>query len=267
MPAQTSNPQAILDECSLISEGAASIEKLLTQLESAHRRALNDTVTDTSSPTVREINSINADIMAQYKANIERMKWIKSRPESGSNTNQRQIGLVDRKLKATYQRYLQVGNDYEKRMREQMARQYRITKPDASEDEVRQACEDPSQQVFTQALMRSDRRGESRQVLSAVRDRHEAIQKIERQMEQLAVLFQDMDRMVVEQEPLIEQIEKGAEETQVNIVQGNAQLATAVVSAKAARRKKWICFWISLALLIIIIIILGIVIWWFVGKH
>ena len=92
--------------------------------------------------------------------------------------------------------------------------------------------------------MNRDRRGESRQVLGAVRDRHEAIQKIERQMVELAELFNDMERMVVEQEPMVEQIEHGAEDTQQNLQKGNTELYEAENKARAARRKKWICFWI-----------------------
>lgn len=92
--------------------------------------------------------------------------------------------------------------------------------------------------------MNRDRRGESRQVLGAVRDRHEAIAKIEKQMVELAELFQDMERMVVEQEPMVEAIETGANETHENVVQANTQLKTATDSARAARKKKWICFWI-----------------------
>ena len=92
--------------------------------------------------------------------------------------------------------------------------------------------------------MNRDRRGESRQVLGAVRDRHEAIQKIERQMIELAELFNDMERMVVEQEPMVQQIEHQAEETHTNLVSANTELKSAEDSARAARKKKWCCFWI-----------------------
>ena len=63
-------------------------------------------------------------------------------------------------------------------------------------------------------------------------------------MVELAELFQDMERMVVEQEPMVEQIEQGAEETQTNLQKGNTHLVDAEKKARAARRKKWICFWI-----------------------
>lgn len=71
--------------------------------------------------------------------------------------------------------------------------------------------------------------------------RHEAIQKIERQMIELAQLFQDMEAAVVQQEPAIEHIDNKAEDTVVHLNKGNEQLDQAVDKARAARRKKWIC--------------------------
>lgn len=63
-------------------------------------------------------------------------------------------------------------------------------------------------------------------------------------MIELAQLFQDMEAAVVTQDPAIENIEGKTEETVVNLNQGNKQLGGAVVKARSARRKKWICFWI-----------------------
>lgn len=88
--------------------------------------------------------------------------------------------------------------------------------------------------------MNSDRRGQSNQVLTAVRDRHLAIQKIEQQMTQLAQLFSEMEAMVVQQDPVITNIEQQAEQTHDNMKEGNVYLGKAADSAAAARRKKWI---------------------------
>ena len=89
--------------------------------------------------------------------------------------------------------------------------------------------------------MTSNRRGQAQSALSAVQGRHEAIQKIERQMIELAQLFQDMEAAVVQQEAAVEIIDQKAEDTHMNISKGNEQLDQAVVKAAAARRKKWIC--------------------------
>lgn len=143
-------------------------------------------------------------------------------------------------------------------MQEQQARQYRIVRPDASDEEVREAVEDPNTQVFQQALLNSDRRGQSQTTLNAVRQRHNEIQRIEQTIIELAQLFQDLDNIVMEQEPLVANIEQKGEEIQENIVQANTELDKGVKSARGARKKKWICFWIVVVLIIVIAIIIGV---------
>ena len=71
--------------------------------------------------------------------------------------------------------------------------------------------------------------------------RHEAIQKIERQVIELAQLFEDMNVLVVQQEPVVAQINERVENVQQNVTQGNTQLDGAIKKARAARRKKWYC--------------------------
>ena len=63
-------------------------------------------------------------------------------------------------------------------------------------------------------------------------------------MMELAQLFQDMEAAVITQEPAIQNTEEKTENTVVNLDQGNKHLDGAVVKARSARRKKWICFWI-----------------------
>lgn len=64
-------------------------------------------------------------------------------------------------------------------------------------------------------------------------------------MVELGQLFQDLEATVVVQEEPIQGIENKTEETVVNLDQGNKHLDGAVVKARSARRKKWICFWIA----------------------
>jgi syntaxin 1B/2/3 len=181
--------------------------------------------------------------MGLYRSLTDRVRMVKSNAQSQQPKNLAQVGRVDRRLKQAIQEYQQVESTFRKKTQDQMARQYRIVRPDASEQEVRAAVEDTSQgaQVFQQALMQSDRRGQARAVLSAVQDRHAAIQKIEQQMIELAQLFQDMDTLVVQQEEQIVQIEQKGEEVVENLNKGNVELGGAVKSARAARKKKWIC--------------------------
>ena len=63
-------------------------------------------------------------------------------------------------------------------------------------------------------------------------------------MIELAQLFQDMEVAVATQEEQIEGIDENTNKTVDHLEQGNQHLGGAVVKARSARKKKWICFWI-----------------------
>lgn len=236
------DPNAILNECREIDKGIDDIERNLENIRMLQQRSLDDPDSSQQSSTNKQLDAIGSETMTMYRSFASRIKTLKQQPESGSPKNAPQLGKADRKLKAAINQYQNVESDYRKKLQAQMARQYRIVRPEASESEVREAVEDTSsQQVFSQALLQSDRRGQSRQALNAVENRHAAIQKIEGQMIELAQLFQDMEALVVQQEDAVTVIEQKGEEVQENLDKGTEQIGVAIKSARARNRKKWWC--------------------------
>lgn len=240
------NPNHILNECREIDRGIDDVERNLEQLRMIQKRTLDDADGSSSSAANRQLDALSSETMALYRSLTERIRTIKSSPDSRTPKNNPQVSRVDRRLKAAIQQYQQVESQFRKRTQDQMARQYRIVRPDASEAEVRAAVEDTSGgQVFSQALMQSDRQGRARAALSAVQDRHAALVKIEQQMVELSQLFQDMDTLVVQQEAAVTQIEQKGEEVVDNLDKGNEEIGVAVNTARKTRKKKWICLGIS----------------------
>lgn len=251
-----SDPNAILNECRDIDNGINGIERNLEQLRMIQQRTLDDADSSSSSAANRQLDALSSETMAMYRELTERVRTVKSNPDSRTPKNNPQVGRVDRRLKQAIQQYQQVESGFRKRTQDQMARQYRIVRPDASEQEVRAAVEDTSNnQVFSQALMQSDRQGRARAALSAVQDRHKALVKIEQQMVELSQLFQDMDTLVVQQEAAVTQIEQKGEEVVDNLDKGNEEMGVAVNTARKTRRKKWICLGICVAIVVVIVII------------
>jgi len=251
------DPNAILNECRDIDRGIDAIERNLEQLRMLQQRTLDDADASSSSAANRQLDALSSETMASYRSLTERVRQVKSNPESNSPKNKPQVGRIDRRLKDAIRSYQSVESQFQKRTQEQMARQYRIVRPDAPEAEVRAAVEDTSSngQVFQQALMQSDRQGRGRAALSAVKDRHDAIVKIEQQIVELAQLFQDMDTLVVQQEAAVANIEQKGEEVVDNLDNGNKEMGIAVTTARATRKKKWICLGISVAIVVIVVII------------
>ncbi|KAF2402709.1 t-SNARE [Trichodelitschia bisporula] len=255
--ANAGNPNAILDDCQAIDRGIEDLGTRLAELQGLHNRVINDRA------GIDSVDRMNTDIMAAYRGLGDKLKRVKSHPESGSPRNAPQVGRVDRRLKKAINDYQTVESDFRKKMREQQARQLRIVDPSLSETQAMEiAAEGNQTSVFMQALVlmeqNMNRAGQSQTTLNAVRARHEAIQHIERTMIELAQLFQDLETMVVQQDPLVENIEQKGEEIQENIVKANEQLDMGVKSARGARRKKWICFWIVVVVIIIVAIAVGV---------
>lgn len=240
---QQGNANDILKECEGVRNAIQELTgRRLQELQQAQRAVLSDPDSSSSSPASRELERQSSQIMQEYRDLTARMKRIKSKPESGSPRNSAQVGSTSRALKTAINQYQSIDGQFTKNLKEQMARQYRIVRPEASEQEVREAVEDTSsQQVFSQALLQGNRRGQAQSALNAVQSRHEAIQKIERQMIELAELFQDMENMVVQQEAAVTNIEMKGEEVVENMDNGTKQIDVAVKTARATRKKKWWC--------------------------
>jgi len=235
------DPNAILNECRDVDGGIREIKAQLKHIQQdLHTAVLNNPDSGNRGPA-KQLEDATAELMAMYRNLTGRVKNIKQKPESGSPRNAPQVGKIDRELKETLQQYRTVEADFTRRLREQAARQYRIVRPDASEAEVQEAIEDPNQQMFSQALMQSDRRGQAQSTMRAVTDRHEAIKKIEQQMIELSELFQDMDNLVVQQEAAVTNIEMKGEEVVDHMDKGNEQIGVAIQSARNTRKWKWWC--------------------------
>ena len=149
----SSDPMAILKECRDIDIGIDGIERNLDTLRFYQQRSLDDPDASQNTKPNRELDDLSAQTMNMYREYGRRIKAIKERKESGNDRNRAQVGLVDRKLKKAINEYQQVDRDFRHKLSAQMERQYRIVRPDASEQEVREAVEDTgNNQVFSQAV-------------------------------------------------------------------------------------------------------------------
>ena len=187
-------PDTILHVCRQIDRGIDDIQNELNALAHLQQLCLVD---PDSSAQFSKLDDLNSTVMAMYRTLADDIKMAKNHPNSSSP----HVGRVEDKLKNTIKNYYSQDLAFQKKLRDQIARQYRIVRPEASEAEIQNAVEDPSrQQIFSQALLQSDRRGKSRAALDAVRSRHEEIKKSERQVAELVDIFHLLDDLVVQQE-------------------------------------------------------------------
>lgn len=141
------DPNAILNECRDVDRALDDLDAQLNNLDRVFKQSL-------ARPDMPsgEINNLSSQIMTGYRALVTRVKNIKSKPDSGHPRNAPQVGKVDRRLKATINRYQTLESDFRRESQAAAERQYRIVRPDATDEEVREAVADPDAPIFQQAV-------------------------------------------------------------------------------------------------------------------
>ncbi|KAL7939123.1 t-SNARE [Trichoderma chlorosporum] len=262
------DPNAIRNECRDISNSVRQVESNLEQIKALQSRVLSDVDVSSSSQSNRQLDALTTETTATYRTLVERVRQVKSKPEGRNAMNSGHVDRVDREVKAVITKYQSVESEFQAAVKQQMARQYLIVRPEATPEEVQAAVDDTgSGQIFSQALMQSGRQGQARAALSAVQDRHKELLKIEQQMTELFQLMQDLDTLVIQQDAAIVQIEQKGEEIVENLDKGNEEIAVAVTTARATRKKKWICLGIVVAVIAIVVIIVLIYIFVIRGNN
>ncbi|KAK1826231.1 snare protein nsyn1 [Podospora conica] len=247
------DPNAVLNECRDIDRAIDGVKGNLDTLRMLQDRSL---IEADATSTRRELDNLSASTMSMFRDLTDRVRMVKSVPEGRQPRNAAQVGRVERRLKEANQEYQQVESAFRKKTQDQMARQYRIVRPDASESEVRSAVEDTSgnAQVFQQALMQGNRMGEATSTLNAVRARQQDMQKIEQTLGELVQLFTDLSVLIEQQETQFVDISQKTEAVEEDTRQANVEIGTAVHTAVKTRKKKWICLCIGVTILVIIVV-------------
>ncbi|EIW69049.1 syntaxin 1B/2/3 [Tremella mesenterica] len=233
----------------------STLEQQIKALKSAHDQSLASTdsqATNYAAQLTEEARATREQCKNQTKRLFKLAK--------GDKAMKNQAEVVKQRFTALLNEHQVVEKDYRQKLKLRVERQYRIVKPDATPEEVRQVVDSDSPQVFSDALMTSNRYGTARTAYREVQERHVEIQKIEKTLTELAQMFSEMAMLVEQQDETIVNVETQAADVDHNIEAGLQQTEKAVESARKARRKKWICFWICVLILVIAGLAIGLAI-------
>ncbi|KAK9477166.1 t-SNARE [Lipomyces japonicus] len=242
-----------------IKNAITQFDSNVARVESLHSRSLNEIDTEQDQWNQKQIDALvaeNSKLSGTLKFKIKGLE-AKSRTDS---TKRVQVDAVKKTFLDSIQRFQTVEASYGLKYKQRAERQYRIVKPDATDEEVRAAIEDSSgNQIFSQALLNSNRRGEARSALTEVQNRHKDIQKMERTLGELVQLFKDMEELVEVQAQDVVAVDHSTKRVEQEVNKGVEETRVAVKYAKAARKKKWICLGIIVIICAILAIVLGVV--------
>ncbi|KAI0437755.1 t-SNARE [Xylaria telfairii] len=249
---QTLPQQEFLGRIDFLRNEIGTLTSNVEAIASLHQRSLAEAdsggvAVQQLERTVAETQSLNAGIRDQLKF----LANDANRTVDGSRAvKERQVNTIKAQFERELRNYQEEESSFRGRYRDQIARQYRIVNPEASEDEVREATEaDWGNEGVFQTALRTNRTGQASSVLGAVRARHNELQRIEKTLMELASLFQDLAVLVEQQEVPVVQAEQNAENTTKYMDQGNQQVKKGIISARNARKWKWWCLLITILII------------------
>ncbi|EKM55383.1 uncharacterized protein PHACADRAFT_255972 [Phanerochaete carnosa HHB-10118-sp] len=259
---------AFYTEITSIQDAISQYNSNVSRISDLHSRILNSTDENTNHKNEDVLDDVVAqtrDLGNSIKSRIQSLEAQPAQPGQDMRIRKNRTDFARSKFVEALQNYQQVERDYRARYKQRVERQFRIVKPDATQDEINTVVNDTSgggDQIFAQALTSSSRYGEARVAYREVQDRQADIQRIEHTLEELAQLFNDMSVLITQQDETINAIETQAARVEEDTRGGLQQTEKAVDHARSARRKRWFCFF----LIVIILAIIGIAVGVTVGK-
>ncbi|KAL1592728.1 hypothetical protein SLS60_011144 [Paraconiothyrium brasiliense] len=234
----------------------------ITEIANIHQRML-------SSPDNRssaQLESIVSETQIRNTSIKDEIKFLEkdAAREPQNSFKRTQVESLKRTFKSQLEDFQKEEADYSKRYRDAIARQYRIVNPEATDAEVQEAANADwgDEGIFQQAL-KTNRSGQANSVLGAVRARHNDIQRIEKTLGELGLLFQQLNEQVVYQEDQVTRVEEQTEDVNKDTTDATRQLDKGIKSARRARKLKW---W-TLGIVVLIIAILAAVLGGYFGTR
>jgi syntaxin 1B/2/3 len=258
--------QGFLDQISHVKESIQQINYNVNRIQSFQSSMLQTADAGELSRNRQAVDNLTTEtqnIMTHVKQKLKEIEPTSRHSDLAMRKNT--FSSVTRSFMDAIENHRQVALQFQKAEAQQLERQIKIANPNATQQEIQQAvagAEQGRNAVFAQQLMQSVggeyRRNNAQNALDAVQERHEDIRRLAKSVQELSVLFEEMQQMLESQSKVLETIEQSAYETTADLEQGVQYVEKAKNSAKATRRKKWICFGIFVIILIIIAIILAI---------
>ncbi|KAJ3331686.1 HIR complex subunit [Blyttiomyces sp. JEL0837] len=227
-----------------------------TELHDLNRRTLNEVNPAAVEAYKRRMEGISNESMHLITICRAGVKTLHQSKRGDITTRENHYRSTLFNMQQTTRAYFDVQNEIKASNERQLARQYKIARPNATDEEIQQAINSGGN-VFSQELL-SSRVSEQRDMLNAVQERQRALEAVNQSMTQLAELTQELMELIQNQQPMLDMSEKYVQDVQVNIETSNMYLRSATDSAASARKKQWIILGIIVLVILIIAAIIAI---------
>ncbi|KAJ3096561.1 Plasma membrane t-SNARE, secretory vesicle fusion [Phlyctochytrium planicorne] len=255
-PASTSDE--FFHQCEVLNYNLNVIRNNTAQIKDLNNKILGEVNVSKAAQFKTDLDrrcEENSALINETRDGIKILSQAKT-PSPSADTKNQQYAHIVKSLKAATREFFDVEAEVKQSARDQFARQYRIARPSASDQEIDAAIE-TGKDVFSQELM-SSRVQEQRKQLDSVQERARALNKIQESMNELLRIVQELDAEIDKQQVFVDEIQRSTGAAQLNVSRGIQELSKGVDYAAAARKKQMWIFIIILTILIVIGVIIAI---------
>lgn len=179
-----------LSQLSTTNSALNEMQDAIHQVRQAHAASLSRLDTGPNSAAQRETDELIDSTRRLTAANKTRIQKLNKLAKD--KAQKQQVQAAKSRFMGLLQDYQTVEKEFRKKVRERGERQYKIVKPDATAEEVDQVLETENPQIFSQALLSSNRYGDARGALREIQERNQDIKKIEKTLTELAQMFNEV---------------------------------------------------------------------------
>lgn len=262
------NLDKFFEDVEAIKDELRALETLHNQLQSSHEHSK----TLHNAKSVKELRSkMDNDVAISLK----KAKFIKVRLEAldrsnaanrslpgcgpGSSSDRTRTSVVNglrKKLSDSMNSFNDLRNKMASEYRETVQRRYyTVTGENPDESTVDTLISTGQSETFLQKAIQEQGRGQVMDTILEIKERHDAVKEIERNLKELHQVFMDMAVLVESQGEQLDDIENQVNRASSFVNRGTTHLQVARKHQKNTR--KWACFGIILVLIVILIIILA----------
>ncbi|XP_034694691.1 syntaxin-121 [Vitis riparia] len=261
------NLDKFFEDVESIKEELREMESLQQKLHDAHEQ----------SKTLHNANSVKelrSRMDSHVSLALKKAKLIKLRLEAldrsnaanrslpgcgpGSSSDRTRTSVVNglrKKLRDSMDAFNSIRNQITSEYRETVQRRYfTVTGENPDEKTVDLLISTGESETFLQKAIQEQGRGRVLDTISEIRERHESVKELERNLKELHQVFLDMAVLVQAQGEQIDDIESQVARANSFVRGGTQQLQTARKHQISSR--KWTCYGIIILIVIILLIVL-----------
>ncbi|OLY81840.1 Syntaxin-like protein psy1 [Smittium mucronatum] len=231
------------DKVSEIEDRIAKVNTLVGNVHKLHDKNLSSINNEKEKESAIEIDRQCMEINNEIKK-IRAQLIDLDNSNVGTNLDSGDLAVrrgrysaLIKRFSETIEYYRSVERESQMKYKARIERQIRVINPNASDQEIKDAIDSGNvSNMFQQAGFVSERSYRSKKVLQQVEDRNLDISRIGKTINELNVLFSEMEDMVTKQQSMLDNIEHAVQSTEQYTVRANNEMDTAIVLRRSSRK-------------------------------